>query len=634
MNMKVTTLGLLVGAAAITLPSAPDANANTVMIQQADPQDTAPTRIRNGIEVLKPTDEEHTPEQATFAMNPETNTTGIVVMMNTGRLNGAAGANLGDQIQVGNIQGACMPFSLVQDSSADSGVSVIPTSADFKYVSQRNSDENRAYHHPEIEALPGGYYAITANWDRNNNTNTERFVQVVDSQCNLQQLTGNVTIRGSGQGLPGNTSAEIMAKNNDNCSGRQAGGGGGTAALPDGSTGFLAAELCNGNGRDDGWANYFTIANTAPGVFDVQKKWDTSFIDQEERSRGRCEMVATGGAAAAADLAVCCGTEGNNQPQREGVWCSGIDLASGDELWKERIAYRGQTAEGQNTYAMRIKMLQERTIDGAGTGKIVYQYQMHRGNNNTNKKGGYDDAVMIATATPSRTGMNSAAHIDITGDVIKNQVEMTHSIMMQTYTGPAAAPVATFGFLAPNHNGGGGVASSIMHLPLTTAGQPGPSTLKNLSGPIDGQKYSKYLGNNPNNQGRNYTDCHTIANPFTAIEGAKSAGVGVINVCAMTGKLTSAGVPSMKPDLFFEIWTSLDVPQNEPDPTDPTNPDPTDPTNPTNPDPTNPDPTNPDNNGGFSSSSGGCSTTGGSTGGLSFLLLGLALVAIRRRRSL
>jgi uncharacterized protein (TIGR03382 family) len=429
-----------------------------------------------------------------------------------------------------------------------------------------------------------------------------------------------------------------MANNNDNCSGRQAGGGGGTADLPDGSTAFLSAELCNGNGRDDGWANYFTIKNTAPGVFDVQKKWDTSFIDQEERSRGRCEMVATT-PGTAADMGVCCGTEGNNQPQREGVWCSGIDLASGDELWKERIAYRGQTAEGQNTYAMRIKMLQQRDTAGLANGKIVYQYQMHRGNNNTNKKGGYDDAVMIATATPTRTGMNSAAHIDITDDVIKNQVEMTHSIMMQTYTGPAAAPVATFGFLAPNHNGGGGVASSIMHLPLDTAtGQPGPSTLKNLSGPIDGQKYAKYLGNNPNNQGRNYTDCHTIQNPFSAVEGAKSAGVGVINVCAMTGKLTSAGVPSMKPDLFFEIWTSLDVEDTTPPGGDTGGGDTgggdTGGGDTGGGDTGGDTGTGNGDNGGFSSSSGGCSTTGGSTGGLSFLLLGLALVAIRRRRSL
>lgn len=626
MNMKVTTLGLLVGAAALTLPSAPEAQANTVMIQGADANDPAPTRIRNGITVLKPSDEEHTPEQATFAFDPVNKAQGIVVMMNTGRLDGTAGPNLGDEILVGNIQGACMPLTLAQDTTTDSGLSLIPDTANFKYVSQRQSDENRAYHHPEIEALGNGYYAITANWDRDNNTNTERFLQVVDSQCNLQTLTGNVTLRGSGQGLPQNSSAEIMAKNNDNCSGRQAGGGGQSTINADGSVDMISAELCNGNGRDDGWANSITVTPAGPGVFNVNKNWDTSFIDQEERSRGAC-VVPEGGE----NLVVCCGTEGNNQPQREGVWCSGIDKVSGDSLWKERMAYRGETAEGQNTYAMRIKMLEEKTITGAGTGKVVMQWQMHRGNNNNNQKGGYDDKMEMAVASPTRAGMNAGVNHDLTDALIGAAVEMTHAVMIQTFTGSTEAPVPTIGFLSPNHNGGGGVNSAIMQVPLTAEGLAGAVSVRNMAGPIDSQKYAKYLGNNPNNQGRNFTDCHTIPNPFVAGPvGAKTTGVGVINLCAMTGKLTSATIPSMKPDLFFEIWTSLEVPEapgQEPGETDP------------NPDPSNPDPSNPTNppgngNDGFSSSSGGCSTTGGSTGGLSFLLLGLALIAIRRRRSL
>ena len=626
MKKKVTTLGLLVGAAALTLPSAPEANADVVMVQAADPQDPAQTRIRNGIEVLQSIDEEHTPEQATFAFDPVNKATGVVVMMNTGRLDGAAGPNLGDQIQVGNIQGACMPITLVQDTSTASGLSLIPNKENFKYVSQRQSDENRAYHHPEIEAIGNGYFAITQNWDRNDNTNTERYIQIVDSECNLQQLTGNVTRREN------NTSAVIMAKNNDNCSGRQAGGGGTIYTDGAGVTHMLSAELCNGNGADDGWANYFTVENTAPGVFDIQKQWDTSFIDQEERSRGRCELVSTAGGAP--DLGVCCGTEGNSQPQRDGVWCSGIDMATGDELWKEQVAYRSETASGQRTYAMRIKMIQEQTVLGENTGNIMIEYQYHRGNNNNNAKGGYDDAVMFLKAVPTRAGLNMGVHQDITDAVIKSQVEMTHSVMFQNYTGTTDNPITTFGFLAPNHNGGGGVTSSIMQVPMTAAGLPGDAVLHNLSGPIDGQKYSKYLGDNPNNQGRNYTDCHVVPNPFAATVGARTEGVPVINMCAMTGKLTTAGIPSMKPDLFFEIWTSLETPSVD-EPGDGGGDDTGNGDGSGNGDGTG-DGTGGNDNGGNSGfgSSGGCSTSGGSTGGLSFLFLGLALVGLRRRRSL
>ncbi len=622
---KVTTLGMLIGTAALALPGLQNsANANTVMIQAADMEDPARTRLRNGIEVLRPTDEEHTPEQASFAFDPVLKDKGIVVMMNTGRLDGPAGRNLGDQIEVGNIQGACMPISMVQDTSADSGISLIPDVANFKYVSQRNSDENRAYHHPEVEAIGNGRFVITANWDRNNNTNTERYAQVVDSQCNLIPLTGNVTIREN------NTSAVIMAKNNDNCSGRQAAGGGDVTIGPDGTATLVSAELCNGNGRDDGWINHFTVNCAEDGsTCDVQKQWDTSFIDQEERSRGRCEMVDSDGSGEE-DLAVCCGTEGNNQPQRDGVWCAGADMVSGELLWKEQVAYRGETGSGQRTYAMRIKMLAEQNIAAQNTGNVILQYQMHRGNNNNNKKGGYDANVMVAVSTPDRNGLNMQPPQDITNGVINAGTEMTHSVMFQTFTGSTENPIPTYGFLAPNHNGGGGVNSSILNVALAN-GVVGDVKAQQLSGPMDGQKYAKYLGNNPNNQGRNYTDCHMVSNPFMAAPGSTTAGIPFVNMCALTGKLSSAGIPSMKPDLFFEIWTSLETPAVEEPGEEPTPEPGEEPT----PDPgQEPDGTgNGNGNSGFASS-GGCSTGGSSTGGLGMLLLGLAMFAIRRKRSL
>jgi MYXO-CTERM domain-containing protein len=329
------------------------------------------------------------------------------------------------------------------------------------------------------------------------------------------------------------------------------------------------------------------------------------------------------------ETSVCCGTEGNNQPQRDGVWCAGIDHATGAKLWKEQVAHRGQTASGDRTYAMRIKMKAEKTIEGANTGKLVLQYQMHRGNNNNNKKGGYDDKVLMAYATPTRTGLAMAEPMDITNEVIKSQVEFTHANMFQTFTGTTDAPITTFSFLAPNHNGGGGVNSGIMNVPVA-AGQVMGSAVHNLSGPMDGQKYSKYLGDNPNNQGRNYTDCHIVPNPFIGAIGAggSTAGVPVVNICALTGKLTSAGVPAMKPDLFFEIWSSLETPNLEEPGEEPT------PGEEPGEEPGTDNGTgNGDNGSGFSSS-GGCSTTGSSSGGLGFLFLGLAMFAIRRRRSL
>lgn len=630
MTRKTTSLGMLLGAATLALGAIPSsAEANTVVVQQADPEDYAPTRIRNGIKVLKPQDEEHVNEQPSFGFDPVNQDSGIVVMMSTGRLDGPAGANRGAELPQGNIQGACMPLKLVNDASTDSGLSIIPQVNNFKYISDRTSEDNRAYHHPEVEPIGGGRYVITANWDRNNNTNTDRYLQVVDSQCNLIPLTSSETLREN------NTSTIIMAKNNDNCSGRMAGGGGGVEIGADGKAYLLSAELCNGNGADDGWANYLTVDCATDGsTCAVQKMWDTSFIDQEERSRGRCEMMDTTNDGSP-ETAVCCGTEGNSQPQRDGVWCAGIDLASGDSLWKERVAYRGETAEGLRTYAMRIKMLAERRIDGGQTGKLALQWQMHRGNNNNNKKGGYDDAVLVSIATPSRTGLNMLEAKDVTNDVILSGVEMTHTTMVQTFTGSTTNPISTFGYLAPNHNGSS-VAASMMNIPFANNVFE-KAEVHHLKAPFDGQKYSKYLGNNPNNQGRNFNDCHVVPNPFMGDATAKSAGIPVVNLCALTGKMNMPGRealetemgPALKPDLMFEIWTSLDTPQveePEPEPTPEPGGEPGG-------EPT-PEPTTPGTGGGDGFQSGGCSTGGSSTGGFAMMLLGFAMVAFRRRRSL
>ena len=619
-------LGLMVGATAVVLPT-PQAAAETFLIQQADPNDAARTRERNGILELRPTDEEHTNEQPSCKMDPTNPTRGICVMMSTGQLASTAGPNAGDQIQVGNIQGACMPISLVQDDARESGIAIQGDVANFRYISQRNSEDQRAFHHPEVEALGNGMYAITANWDRNNNTNTDRYLQVVDSNCNLQTLEASgpgVQVRSSGVGLPDNSSVRIMAKNNDNCSGRQAGGGGDIYVDPAGVALLSSAELCNGNGRDDGWNNLLRVQTAGPGtVAQVTKVSDTSFISREERSRGSCALMDTN-ASGTPDMSFCCGTEGNSQPMRDGVWCAGIDVASGDLLFRERVAYRGETAEGLRTYAMRIKMLPERNVDGSKTGQVLLQYQMHRGNNNSNKKGGYDDKVLLAVAQPSRQGTNVQQISDLTSMVITARTEFTHATMFQTFTGSAEAPTPTFAFLSGNHNANN-ISAKALNVTLQN-GKAFDSGVTSMGAGYDHQKYSKYLGDNPNNQGRNYSQCEVIQNPFTDLPG-KTQGVPVINMCAMNAKFTSDSTqPQIKPDFLIEAWTSLQAAAPAPGPAPAPGVE-----LPNVPSPEGSDSI--DNGNPNGQTVGGCSVSNGSMGGSAmFVLFGLAL-ALRRRRS-
>lgn len=636
MKAKVTVLGLLAGAAMVVPMTTQQAAAETVMIQQADPNDTARTRVRNGVVQLQATDEEHTNEQPAFAFSPDNKSIGIAVAMSTGQLAGPGGENAGQQRPQNNnsnLQGACMPLSLVASDTSDVGVTIERDVANYKYITNRNADDSRAFHNPGIKAL-GSYggkelFAVTANWDRNNNTNTERYIQVVDQDCNLVQLTANVTRREN------NTSAVIMAKNNDNCSGRQAGGGADVYKDAAGVIHYVSAELCNGNGRDDAWQNYLQINCAADGnSCDIQKQSDTSFITREERSRGRCELIDTNGDNIP-ETSFCCGTEGNSQPQREGVWCAGIDNASGNLLYRERIAYRGETAEGLRTYAMRMKMLAERDAAGNKTGNVFLQYQMHRGRNNNNKKGGYDDKVLLAVAKPNAQGTNVQAVADLTQMVIDSRLEVTHANLFQTWDGTPDNYNTVLNLVAGNHNGNT-TSTKVMQVRMdTTTGTASNIGLKTLQAPSDQQKYAKYLGNNPNNQGRDYNDCHATPNPLADTDATQPP---MLNICAQTGKMSSAENPAIKPDILMEVWTSMQgttpTPQ-EPAPgvelpsTDVEGGTGTGSGSGSDDSAGNtPDNTSPGN------SVGGCSVHGGSAGGsAAFVLFGLALALRRRRRS-
>jgi uncharacterized protein (TIGR03382 family) len=622
----MTKLPLIVGAIAMATTAMVTGSTSTAHADDAfllqDAQydgDMARTRTRNGVEVLRATDEEMTVEQASFAIDPADPTRGVVIMMSTTRLDSEAGPHTGADIEVGRMQLACLPFTISKDETTETGIRIDGDKANYKYITQRQADEYRAANHPHAIAMPNGYFAALSNWDRNDNTNTEEYIKVIDAQCNIMPLSANTNVTRR----ENNTSAVVMAKNNDNCSMRQAGGGGEAYADGDGIC-VVSSAGCNGNGRDDGWQNQYCVYPETDGSFNVQKIRDVSYIRREERSRGFCSAMDLDGEAGA-DTGVCCGTEGNSQPQREGVWCQGTSLSTGEVLWKEMVAYRDETADGRRTYAMRMKVAPEITITGEKTGNLILQYQDHRGNNNNNQKGGYDAFVKMHVASPSLEGLNLGPAQDITQQVIDTQVEMTHASIFQSWHGSASNPEPGLSFFSGNHNGSGTVNAHVLNVGFNTTERSFRSLAKTtLSSPADAQKYSKYLGNNPNNQGRNFIQCKTIVNPFAGDADGKASGIPVLNACAVTGKLTTAGMPQYKPDMFFSVWSTLskdpvDEPGGDGDGDGSGNGD------------GNGD--GGDNGGGGPNElGGGCSTTGGAGGLASLLLVGLVL-GFRRRRN-
>ena len=643
MKAKNTVLGLLAGAAMVVpmTGSLQEAAAESYMIQQADPtQDLARTRDRNGVTVLRATDEEMTNEQPVVAFSPDTKSTGLVVFMSTGRLQDETSPNSDAKALPqtnSNMQLACLPVSMVADSTKAEGVAIQVDSANAQYIFARNADDSRAGNHPELLAL-GKYgenelFALNAGWDRNNNANTEMYMSVLNQNCELLPLTANVTRRDN------NTSAMILAKNNDNIGNGMSGGSADIYKLETGEIMFTGAFLGNGNGRDDGWNVNVRITPNATGTaVDINKLSDTSIITREERNRGSCELLSTD-AEPTPEIAFCVGNEGNSQPQREGIWATVVDATTGDLMSRERIAYRGETAEGLRTYGMRPKMLCEEDVNGAKTGTCFLQYQMHRGRNNNNKKGGYDDACLMAILQPNAQGANVQSVIDCTEMIIQTGIEVTHATFFQTFDGTAENPRTVLNLTSGNHNGTG-TSTRVLQMSVdTAAGTAARLSPLTLDSPFDAQKYAKYLGNNPNNQGRDYNDCQAYDNPEAANDPTLPPKV---NVCVMTGKPLEADGsqqnPAIKPSVFMEVWSTMQGQVAEPAQPE------TGVTLPNTPDNTTEGGVESGPGGSTSGSTpgssspgnsvGGCSVNGGSAGGsAAFVLFGLALALRRRRRS-
>ena len=575
MRNRLSACGALAGAAVLLL-AVPSAAADTVLIQKADPADSASTEVRLGESILAEDRYEHTMEQGTFACDPVDKDTCVFVVMSTGKLDS------GSNIETGKVQGACFPAKMVQ---GENGPSLEKDVDNAKYITQREASNYRTFHHPGAYAIGQGLFAITANWryGRNGNNNTNRFLQVVDSQCNLMELTGNegnlqevyagTAIRlyeefpeDSGR----YTSAMIMAIENDNCSMQQSGGGASIHFHKEGDyagkISYVASEGCNGNGEDDAWRNHviLTIGPDAKSV-DVQKIGHQSYIPEEERSRGRCEQIDTSGQGGEPDLDVCCGTEGDNQPQEDGVWCAGFDHNTGELLWRELVAHMANLI-GQDTYASRIKIVLIKDIQLNPTNVLALQWNDHVGRNNGDRKGGWDLGNKAAIARPDRVGLNMGEPMEFRQHVDEAEADMTHAVAFQTFMeecrGDNDELLPVLSLLTGSINGtasvnGMGDANAVVinlciH-PNNTLSFAGTTE---LNAPYDTAWYSKSCGGNPRNQGRNFTKCEMVPNPFMNEEGP-TEGIPVINVCVLTGKYTSDN-PAVKLDFVAELWTSLD----------------------------------------------------------------------------
>jgi MYXO-CTERM domain-containing protein len=553
---------------------------------------------------LRRTDEEQPGnEMAKFAMFAD-NKKGLYVSMAT-ELNGQAARH--------RMQLAVVPFSLVQNTAGK--VTAAPDMTKARFATDNIGNEYRNANHPSAVPIMGGkLIAVKYNYQPNNTNNTETYLQIFNDQ--------GATV------MP---QKRIMQKNNDDCS--MAADSNDVVVFERSATSalFVHAAGCNGNGRDDGWLNAINVTCQADmSSCNATKAFDLSVVPREERSHA---AVVRGTDENTVYMAY---TEGNTQPQRDGVWLAAINVGQGQNgegaqsrlLWKKQLAGR-KTVEGLTTYAMRAKLMPIEKWDAA-TGKLVptdqlvVHYGDLRGNNNTNGKGGTYYTSMLGVIDAKPTGMTYVHQPkDVSADLPGS--EGTHMIMQATWFGTTNAMTPGLFMTTGSHTGGGNAGKARAVSYDATTGKFADAGMYAIA-PYDRHLYPNYLGNNPGNQGRNYASSTFIANPYVGMNGNTDSHLMIFS---STGKDPSQMMdPARKLTAYLTVLPVVTTPKVTPPPAGSgsgSNPPPTGGT---------PDPTNPDEPAGTDEAGtalGGCSATTGSGGALSLLLIGLAAF-IRRRR--
>jgi len=636
--MKSTHLSLALIAVTGLLPIA-DAMAEvnstpvTVKIIGSSPKDFAPvtpadmtTTPPTYSRLRKTKDEQPGEEMAHFAMFGD-GIHGLYFSMSTDLVdpaNGSASFEPTDRIQL-----ALVPFALVKNPDGSVGAQAdytgLGTNTDItggaRFVTTNNGNEYRNANHPIAYQIDNGN-AICAeyNYQPNNSNNTERYMECFNS--------AGATVMAQ---------TKIYAKTNDDCSMNQDKSSTWyiSATPKTGATGITQSRLiawrgCNGNGDDDGWAQGMlleathdaTNPNLVTAVTFTQTS-DVSLCQQEERSHGYCTTAASD-----PNTAICSWTEGNTQPQRDGTWLAAIDLTkTGDAsiYWKQQIDGKKTLPDGSRTYSMRamhdrIMNMDPTTNALVPSDYIIWRSGDVRGNNNTNDgKGGSYFANNVAVIKADKTGMQYVVPMqDVSGMLIG--MDGTHLGMTAGLFGSTTNPAAGLMFTMGSQTGGG--VSEMMRVVTWDKTVNMFKDGGTMAGaPYDRHLYSNYLGNNPGNQGRNYTGSEFIKNPFATGAANEAA---YLMVSATTGKpmdeMPSPQCPDCSQRKLAAFLTIVPVVAT-PDATGSgsTGGTTTDPGTGT---------SNPVSGGEL----GGCSTTG-TNGGLGFILvLGLAGL-IRRRRS-
>jgi hypothetical protein len=585
--------------AAERVASANPGKATMAEILSPDTNRLAPTNTDGR---LRRTKDFETNEMAHLTMFAD-NKSGLYFEMRSSELNGVR--------PVHRMQCAMVPFALGQD--AEGSVTATPDLTKARFVTaNQNTNEYRNCNFPQSFAVNANTICMRYNIQMNNTNNTEEYLQCYNKAGD--------TI------LP---QTKIYAKNNDDVCGGQSDQS--SAIIKSSGSTFYVAQACLGNGNGDDAAWLFTYTLTldnpdAPTKATFAKGGDVIIEQEEERTRPMCHLVAGD-----VNTAYCSLNAGNNQNPRNGNKLVAVDLTNPNRpsiLWSKTVQNRkaidignGQTV---NTRAVRaqsqmIKQINATTGALENSNLMVYQsLDLKQNTNNNGTKGSREIQNNLAVLQVSRDGYTEVMPFTNMAEKQLLGFDGTHNTMIPAFFGTSDAPTPGIALVSGDHLGGA-ISANFHMLGYDMASKTFVDHGNHSGAPYDRHLYSNYLGNNPGEQGRNYSGGDLIANPFYGISGNKDK---YLIMFATTGK-SMANVANMglQPSSWITVMPVVSDADAAQDPQDP----------------------NPPQQGsgsgsgsgtgtgddGSSATLGGCST-GGAAGLSSLVLVGLA--AFRRRR--
>lgn len=411
-----------------------------------------------------------------------------------------------------------------------------PVKAQQAYVTDNDGNRRRNSHRITVTPIFNGTAALIEYGYAPGNQ-TQVYQKVIGADCSVIS-----------------EQKKILAKTNDNCAARDYNNNVVLADSPT-ETRVAGAAECNGNGLDDSYAYGTIIKKDAAGAITIDKYFEITTENEIERHRPSISATST------PDRMLLCGAVGDTQPPNRGARCMLIDTATNTPD-DQRILWRTYLQKKQgDIYA--VEPLVAPVTDAAG--KVTDTFYVMWIEADLTDRNGKEKGKTRAKASVIRV---SDAGMDVLVPPtysVTTQADAAHPGLCSTSWGTSGASrgVVLQGSIVGSTSGVGR-ASIIAYDDVARTLKVEEEFV--YADSADAAWASKFNGQNPNNQGRNYLNClGSVPNPGYGVTGGFMADTQEILFIPSEGRyLRADGSVEDKLGLRLNVVPAWVPPANTP----------------------------------------------------------------------